>query len=293
MTTPDGATWSAMSLADRDAFLARAAVRLTLEARGNPESRAHGRARMSLTRVLEEYFLRAGRKVYLASDLPVYYPGRSPFSPDLMAVLDVEDLLDDDTRRCWVVAEEGRGLDLALEILHHGDRQKDLVHNVIAYASLGIREYFVYDRGKQRVLGYRLHPTAARYEPIQPRAMRLHSDVLGLDLVIQGGRLRFYAVGSLVPETSELLEQANTLLDEALARSEALEAALAAVETARAEAEQRAESEAAARAEAEQRAESEAAARAEAEQRAESEAAARAALEAEIAALRARLAAAD
>ena len=46
-------------------------------------------------------------------ELPTLYPGEAPFSPDLMAVLDVEDPGDADTRTAWVVAEERHGLDLA------------------------------------------------------------------------------------------------------------------------------------------------------------------------------------
>src|SRR5262245_36984624 len=41
----------------------------------------------------------------------------------------------------WVVAEEGKGLDFVLEVLHKGDRNKDLVENVERYAQLGIPEY--------------------------------------------------------------------------------------------------------------------------------------------------------
>jgi Uma2 family endonuclease len=54
-----------------------------------------------------------------------------------------------------VVAEEQRGLDFVLEVLHLGNRKKDLVDNVERYARLRIPEYFVYDRARQQILGYR------------------------------------------------------------------------------------------------------------------------------------------
>ena len=61
---------------------------------------------------------------------------------------------EDDQRMAWVVADEGKGLDLVLEVLHKGDRDKDLVENVERYARLGIPEYFVYDRARQQIHGY-------------------------------------------------------------------------------------------------------------------------------------------
>ncbi len=58
---------------------------------------------------------------------------------------------------------EGRGPDFILEVLHLGDRKKDLVKNVERYARLGVEEYFVYDRsgcrGRRR---RRLSTTSSR-----------------------------------------------------------------------------------------------------------------------------------
>src|SRR5262249_53210615 len=62
----------------------------------------------------------------------------------------------EDERMAWVVADEGKGPDLLLEVLHQGNRDKDLVNNVRDYARLGVREYFVYDRLRVRLYGYRL-----------------------------------------------------------------------------------------------------------------------------------------
>jgi Uma2 family endonuclease len=286
-----------MSTAAQDAFIEAATDALNQQRLLMGEGRPHGRARMNIASVLGDFFERAGRPVYLASDLPVHYPGEPVFSPDLMAVLNVEDPGDADLRQAWVVAREGCGLDLALEILYHGDPRKDLVDNVIDYARLGIREYIVYDRRRQRLIGYRLSPGRARYDPIPLRAGRLHSDVLGLDLAIIDDKLRFFLLGGMIPESRELLAQANRMIDDVqdrLAAEEqtrvAAEAARVAAEAARVEAEERATAEAIARHEVEERIAAEVAARAEAEQRAAAEAAARAALELEVAELRRRLA---
>ncbi|WP_437947803.1 Uma2 family endonuclease [Sorangium sp. So ce296] len=61
------------------------------------------------------------------------------------------------------------------------------------YARLGIPEYFVYDRLRQQVHGYRLPaPDAPRYQRIVPQMGRYSSAVLGLDLAVSGGKLQFF-----------------------------------------------------------------------------------------------------
>jgi Uma2 family endonuclease len=288
--TPSAEVWRGMSEDAQLAFILAATDALNernLQLMG--EGRPHERARAGAMAVLGDFFERSGQPVYLASDLPVLYPGEPVFAPDLIAVLGVEDPRDADTRSAWSVVTEGQGIDLALEILYKGDRQKDLVRNVIRFARLGITEYLVYDRLKQRLLGYRLHPTAARYDPIPLRAGRIYSRVLNLELAISGGRLRFYANGAQVPEARELLELANGMIDETQSRLEAEEQARLAAEAARDQAE-------AARTEAEAARDHAEAAKAEAEAaKAEAEAAKdqaerrAAALEAELAELRRRL----
>lgn len=214
-TGPSPETWAAMSPGDRERFIEQATSALNQQAELMAEGRRHGRARMSITQMVEDYFQRAGRQVYVASDLPVVYPYEDVFAPDLMVVLDVEDPRDQDTRTAWIVSQEGRGLDLALEITHLGDRQKDMAENVVDYARLGIPEYFIYDPLRQQVLGYRLPASGARrYQPIPSRGGLLKSQVLGLDLAIAEGKLRFFSSGALVPEAHELLDRVNAMLDE-------------------------------------------------------------------------------
>jgi hypothetical protein len=250
-----------MSPAAKEAFLSDALAALQQQADLAPEGRPHSVAKMGAATTLGDFFDRIGKQVYLACELPVHYPEQPAFAPDLLAVLDVADPGNTDTRMAWVVEDEGRGIDFVLEITHSGNRRKDLFDNVIEYASLQIPEYFVYDRLRQRLFGYRLpNPDATRYTPIAQRLGKLKSVVLGLDLGIVGGRLRFFYGEAEVPEARELVTRLNALMDET-------EDKLAAVEAARAEAEKRAEAEATARAAAEKRAEAEAAARVEAEAR--------------------------
>jgi hypothetical protein len=142
----------------------------------------------------------------------------------VFAVLDVPQP-DDDPRLAWVVVDEHKGLDFVLEVLHRGNRNKDLVMNVERYARLGIPEYFIYDRARQQIHGYRLiAPDARRYQRIVPQAGRYGSVVLGLDLVIQGGSLRlYYGIGELIG-SDDLIGRLTGMVEDLEAKAEAAEA---------------------------------------------------------------------
>jgi hypothetical protein len=132
-----------------------------------PEGDHHTEAVYGARTALRRFFNRGGRSIYIGTSLPVYYPARTMFSPDVMAVLDVPT----HPRSSWVVSKEGKGLDLALEVVSLegmvlGRRRKDLERNVEAYAQLGIREYFAFDRPNRRLQGFRLRTSGRTYEPI-------------------------------------------------------------------------------------------------------------------------------
>ena len=190
--TPTAEVWSSMSADARDAFLVQ-----VLDALNDPnavmgEGRPHWLAKSRVLDAMSLHFDALKRVIYLAEELPVLYPGERPFVPDVLAVLDVPQS-EDDERLGWVVAQEGRGLDWVLEVLHRGDRKKDLVENVERYAHLGIPEYFVYDRENQQVLGYRLSQRGSgRYLRIVPQLGLVPSAVLGLDLAVVGGKLQLF-----------------------------------------------------------------------------------------------------
>ncbi len=189
-----------------------------------PEGDPHFNAKVSARKTLGRFFERIGRRIYLACELPVYYPGKRMFAPDVFAVTDVEP----HERQRWVVAEEGKGLDFALEIFVAGSRRKDHEDNVERYAERGIHEYFSVDRGRLRLSGYRLPgPGATRYERIVPQHGHYASEVLGLELVLDGPRLRFYYGDAELPEAEELIAKLEGMLDQLEARlAEAEETAL-------------------------------------------------------------------
>jgi hypothetical protein len=73
---------------------------------------------------------------------------------------------------------------------------------------LGIPEYFIYDRKRQRLEGWRQKgPGAKVYERMEAREGRYRSEVLGLELVVEQGRLRFYAGSLMLLEYEELVAQ--------------------------------------------------------------------------------------
>ena len=216
---PTEDAWRAMSPSERLAFLVRVLDALSVPAVAMTEGRRHKKAKTRTIDALGLHFDSIGRAVYLAEEMAVLYPGEAVFSPDVLAVVGVTEP-EDDARMAWVVADEGKGLDLVLEVLHHGSRSKDLVDNVERYAKLGIPEYFVYDRLHQQIYGYRLTgERARRYQRIVPQFGRHASTVLGLDLAIEGSALRFFYGAAVLPGTSDLIGRLNRMVAELDARA--------------------------------------------------------------------------
>ena len=182
-----------------------------------PEGDRHRLPKTRALEALDEFFRRIGRRVYLSSELPIYYPDERLFAPDVIAVLDVEP----HERDRWVVAQEGKGLDLALEVTLGGNAKKDLEENVERYARLGIPEYFVLDARSLRLIGHRLEN--GRYRPIVPQRGRWTSQVLGLDLSLEGGRVRFYHGSAPLLEAAELIGKLETMMDDVVRRKEEAE----------------------------------------------------------------------
>ncbi len=233
-TTPTVEAWRAMSPQARLDFQIHVIDTLNAAADVMGESRPHKKAKTRTLDALGLHFKATGRAVYLAEEMPVLYPGAPPFTPDILAVVDVEEP-EEDERMSWVVADEGKGLDLVIEVLHQGDRNKDLVDNVDRYAQLGIPEYFVYDRLRHKIYAYRLPaPTARRYQPIVPQHGRYRSSVLGLDLSVFGTRLRFLAGEAELPGSARLIDQLQTMVLGVEARAEQAEAEAAEARTAEA-----------------------------------------------------------
>lgn len=213
---PTQEEWDALTPDEREAVLASLPGEVTDAEMSPPEGDPHFRAKTRALDALRGYFRSAKRRVYLAAELPVYYPNAPRFAPDLLAVLDA----DDHERTKWTVSAEGKGLDWVLEVHVGGDRKKDAERNVTRYAQLGIPEYFLYDRARSALLAYRLpSASATSYVPILPQRGLYTSSVLGLDVEVQRDRLRFYAGTALLLESEELIARLETMLEQVQERA--------------------------------------------------------------------------
>ena len=204
--------WETLTSAERDVVVAALPGEVTDAEMSPPEGDRHFKAKTRALGALRSYFTRQRRRIYLAAELPIYYPAEPRFAPDLLAVVDT----DDAERDKWVVSAEGKGLDWVLEIHIGGDRKKDAERNVGRYARLGIPEYFLYDRARNRLAAYRLAaPDARTYSAVVPNQGLYESRVLGLDVQVDKDRLRFYAGTALLLESEELVARLQELYDDA------------------------------------------------------------------------------
>lgn len=214
---PSQEEWDALTAEDRAAVLAALPGEVTDAEMSPPEGDRHFRAKTRALDALRGFFARQKRPIYLAAELPIYYPAEPRFAPDLLAVLDVEDR----ERDSWNVSAEGRGLDWVMEVHVGGDRKKDAERNVERYARLGIPEYFLYDRARSRLTAYRLSgPGPRTYTAVVPQHGLYESRVLGLDVQVEKDRLRFYAGTAMLLESEDLIGRLETMLDEVQQRVE-------------------------------------------------------------------------
>ena len=210
----------------REAFVNHVNAVLSDPALAMTEGRPHWDAKVDLLDSLGLFYRTTGRRMYLAAEMAVLYPGERGFSPDVLAVADLPNVVGD-PRMAWIVADEGRGIDVAIEILHAGDRRKDLVDNVERYARVGVAEYFVFDRRDERVVGYHLPDAdSRRYKRVIPQHGTVHSAVLGVDFAVQDGFLKVFVGTAELSRSREHIERLTGMLarvqsEAEVARSEA------------------------------------------------------------------------
>jgi Uma2 family endonuclease len=207
---PTEEQWAAMSEDERARVVAALPTEMPWELHP-PEGDSHRDPKDAARDALSEHFRRKGRRVYVSSELVTYYPGEPRFCPDILAVVDVEP----HKRESWVVSKEGKGLDLVLEVHVSGDTHKDFEHNVERYARLGIPEYFAFDQPRSLLWGWRPRDRSSKsYERIVPQGGRLRSWVLGLELTVESGRVRFYEGSAPLLFVDELVGRLESMVDE-------------------------------------------------------------------------------
>jgi Uma2 family endonuclease len=147
---------------------------------------------------LEIYF-QDQKDVYVSGNVFVYYKKGIPsavVAPDVFVVFGVERK----KRKSFKVWEEGNKVpSFILEITSETTQEVDEEEKPLKYSRLGVQEYFQYDPTADylnpQLKGQRL--VADRYQPIVPQllpdgVLSIHSEVLGLDLRLIAGELRFY-----------------------------------------------------------------------------------------------------
>ncbi|MEA5623364.1 Uma2 family endonuclease [Nostoc sp. UHCC 0251] len=137
--------------------------------------------------------------VYVAGNLFIYYEKNYPESvvaPDVFVVFGVENR-DRRSYKTW--EENNQTPDFVLEITSKTTRSKDQGAKKGIYAFLGVSEYFQYDPTgdylNPQLQG--LHLVDGNYFPVAANTLpdgtvSLPSEVLGLELRLEAGKLRFY-----------------------------------------------------------------------------------------------------
>ena len=150
---------------------------------------------------LQEFFAERP-DVYVGADMFLCYEEGNPRAsvvPDVFVVLGAvkDELREGGWRETYKLWEEPKGPDFVLEVTSPSTRRQDQVRKRALYATLGVREYFLYDP-KGEYLDPPLQGTGLRgggYAPLarsrMPDGARgLWSEVLGLYLHRRGRALR-------------------------------------------------------------------------------------------------------
>ncbi|MBX9583947.1 MAG: Uma2 family endonuclease [Gemmataceae bacterium] len=152
--------------------------------------------------------------VYVTGNLLVYFEEGNPRrcrAPDLMVVLGAPKG-DRDVYKVW---EEGRFPDFVLEITSRSTKGEDTDEKFRVYRDeWRVREYFLFDPLEEyldpSLRGYRL--VGGEYQPIVPHRGQVASEVLGLRLDREGMRLVFRnpdTASTLLPPAEERARRAE------------------------------------------------------------------------------------
>lgn len=166
--------------------------------------------------------------MYVSGNLFIYYEQGNPravVAPDVFVVFgvskgDAPRGLPVRARRSYKTWEEGnKSPDFVLEITSKSAKTEDQETKPNIYAALGVREYFQYDLTKD-YLNPQLQGLCLGEENYQPIAtttlpndvLSLSSKVLGLELRLQSGQLRFYdpATGEILLTHEKQMQRART-----------------------------------------------------------------------------------
>jgi Uma2 family endonuclease len=187
---------------------------------------------VTIAQRLKRYF--AGRRVYVACNLLIYYQEGDPrkcVAPDAFVVKNCKP----GRRETFQIWKERRRPNFVLETTSKTTRREDVGKKKVIYAALGVGEYFLYDpRGdwlKPPLQGFRLLDGA--YELIPGDADGgIISQELGIRFVLEHGDLAMFEVstGQRLPSEKEWAEQETRRADQERRRADEEAAARKALE---------------------------------------------------------------
>ena len=132
----------------------------------------------------------------MSGDLLIYYEQGNPrkcVAPDVFVVKGAPD----HRRMIYKLWEEPKAPDFVLEVASRNTWKEDLGPKRATYAAMGVREYWLFDPKDEcfdpQLQGLVLEDGVYRSLPARVEAGRrtLSSAELGLDLQVEGGKLRF------------------------------------------------------------------------------------------------------
>jgi Uma2 family endonuclease len=140
------------------------------------------------------HFFRNDPNVYVSGNLFLYYVKGDPrknVAPDVFFVRGAPK----GDRRVYFLWEEGVAPQVVIELSSQHTFKEDVFKKFHIYEKLGVREYFIFDPTSDYIkdsplIGFRLEDR--EYVEMEMKDNRLHSDELGLDLVIIENMLRLF-----------------------------------------------------------------------------------------------------
>ena len=175
------------------------------------ETDVHRDNMIALLHALKERY-RHEPQVYVSGNIFLYYRDeageRKSVSPDILVVFGIEKK----RRRIYKLEDEGKAPDVVIELTSPNTKAEDLGIKRYVYASMGVREYFLFDPFAEALRpalrGFRLD--GGEYLPMM--GSHLHSEILGLDLCVENEQLRLRDLKTgerlLTPEETEAARRA-------------------------------------------------------------------------------------
>ena len=189
------------------------------ESDGEPmaETDTHRKLILYLTSCLEIFF--ADREdVYVTGNIMFYYVEGEPtevISPDVMVCFGIPKG-DRTSYKTW--AENDVVPSVVIELSSRGTWRKDRVEKKVLYEMLGIKEYYIFNplepKTSPAFTAYQLENGA--FETVKIENNRVKSEVLGLELIVEGRTLRLFnpATNQFLKTTEELAEAVGELSSE-------------------------------------------------------------------------------